>query len=158
MGPIPQVLSLGLGRIGIAGPIGAAVILLLAGRHIGAATLAVAGCTRLPMVAGWDHLLPAWFGHLHPRYRTPVNSTLFVGGMILTVGLLGLIGVSHQEAFQLLDNASGIFYGVAYLVMFAIPLFGLRRAPERPPLWLTIVAASGSLSRCSIACCLCSPS
>ncbi len=143
VGPIPQVLSLGLGRLGIAGPIGAIVILLLAGRQIGAATLAVAGCTRLPMVAGWDHLLPAWFGRLHPRYRTPVNSTLFVGAMILTLGLLGLVGVGHQEAFQLLDNASGIFYGIAYLVMFALPIFGLRNAPERPPLWLRAASGSG---------------
>ena len=145
VGPIPQVLSLGFARLGWAGPISAVVILLLAGRQIGAATLAVAGCTRLPMVAGWDHLLPAWFGRVHPRYRTPVNSTLFVSAMILTVGLLGLLGVGHQEAFQLLDNASGIFYGLAYLVMFALPLFGLRRAPERPAAWLRIAALSGFL-------------
>jgi amino acid transporter len=145
VGPIPQVMSLGFDRLGWAGPISAVVILLLAGRQIGAATLAVAGCTRLPMVAGWDHLLPAWFGKVHPRYRTPVNSTLFVGGMILTLGLVGLLGVGHQEAFQLLDNASGIFYGLAYLVMFALPLFGLRKADERPPAWLRIAALSGFL-------------
>jgi amino acid transporter len=145
VGPIPQVLSLGFARLGWAGPISALVILMLAGRQIGAATLAVAGCTRLPMVAGWDHLLPAWFGKVHPRYRTPVNSTLFVGGMILTLGLLGLLGVGHQEAFQLLDNASGIFYGLAYLVMFALPLFGLRNATDRPATWLRIAALSGFL-------------
>jgi amino acid transporter len=145
VGPIPQVLSLGFARLGWAGPISVVVILLLAGRQIGAATLAVAGCTRLPMVAGWDHLLPAWFGKLHPRYRTPVNSTMVVGGMILALGLLGLLGVGHQEAFQLLDNASGIFYGLAYLVMFALPLFGLRQAAEQPPAWLRIAALSGFL-------------
>jgi amino acid transporter len=97
------------------------------------------------MVAGWDHLLPAWFGKVHPRYRTPVNSTLFVGAMILTLGLLGLVGVGHQEAFQLLDNASGIFYGLAYLVMFGLPLFGLRNASEQPATWLRIAAVSGFL-------------
>lgn len=145
VGPIPQVLSLGFGRLGWAGPISTVVILMLAGRQIGAATLAVAGCTRLPMVAGWDHLLPAWFGKVHPRYRTPVNSTLFVGAMILTLGLLGLVGVGHQEAFQLLDNASGIFYGLAYLVMFGLPLFGLRNASEQPATWLRIAAVSGFL-------------
>ncbi len=145
VGPIPQVLSLGFARLGWAGPIVVVLILTIAGRQIGAATLAVAGCTRLPMVAGWDHLLPAWFGKVHPRYHTPVNSTLFVGGMILTLGLLGLLGVGHQEAFQLLDNASGIFYGLAYLVMFALPLFGLRHAPELPSPWLRVASLSGFL-------------
>ncbi len=34
---------------------------------------------RLPMVAGWDRLLPPWFSRLHEKYRTPVNSILLVG-------------------------------------------------------------------------------
>ena len=34
--------------------------------------------TRLPMVAGWDNLIPAWFSRLHPRYKTPINSILFL--------------------------------------------------------------------------------
>src|SRR5205085_4046801 len=73
VGPVPQVLSIGFRQIGFVGPVAAIFILLLAARQIGNCTLAVAGCTRLPMVAGWDHLLPRWFSQLHPRYRTPVN-------------------------------------------------------------------------------------
>jgi amino acid transporter len=61
------------------------------------------------MVAGWDHLLPAWFTKLHPTRRTPINSIIFVGAMTLLVGLAGIIGVGQQEAYQLLQNASGIF-------------------------------------------------
>ena len=34
---------------------------------------------RLPMVAGWDHLLPAWFSRLDPRYRTPRSVEINVG-------------------------------------------------------------------------------
>jgi len=139
VGPIPQVLSIGFRSLGWAGPIAAIMILLLAGRQIGAATLAVAGSARLPMVAGWDHLLPGWFAKLHPKYRTPVNSILFVGALILVTGLAGLIGVGHQESFQLLDNASGIFYGISYLVMFALPL------KLAAPLWLRLAALSGFL-------------
>ena len=142
VGPVPQVLSIGFRRIGLAGPIAAVIILLLAVRQIGNCTLAVAGCTRLPMVAGWDHLLPRWFSVLHPRYRTPVNSTLFVGAMVLIMGLAGIVGVGHQEAFQLLDNASGIFYGLAYVAMFALPVFGLRSFGPCPP-WLRAASASG---------------
>jgi amino acid transporter len=98
------------------------------------------------MVAGWDHLLPQWFTKLHPRYRTPVNSILLVGGMTLALGLLSLVGVGNQESFQLLFNAGGIFYALTYLVMFAIPLVGLRSTgSSRPAWWLRIAAASGFL-------------
>ena len=97
------------------------------------------------MVAGWDNLLPAWFTKLHAKYRTPVNSILFVGAVTLFMGIIGLIGVGKQEAFQLLWNASGIFYGLTYLVMFAIPIIGLRNAATRPSLGLRIAALSGFL-------------
>ena len=90
------------------------------------------------MVAGWDHLLPQWFSKLHPKYKTPVNSILFVAAMILITGLISLADVGQQEAFQILDNASGIFYALAYLVMFALPI-----ANQGAPLWLRAAAASG---------------
>jgi len=53
--------------------------------------------------------------------------------------------VGQQESFQLLFNAGGIFYALTYLVMFAIPLFGLRTLKPAPPWWLRIAAASGFL-------------
>jgi len=37
---------------------------------------------RLPLVAGWDHSA-GWFTRLHPKYRTPVNSIFFLGGVAL---------------------------------------------------------------------------
>jgi amino acid transporter len=137
VGPIPQALSIGLRRFGIGAAAATAIILMLVGRQIGVATLAVTGVARLPMVAGWDHLLPQWFSKLHPKYRTPVNSILFVNALILVVALAGIVGVGHQEAFQILDNASNAFYGIAYLFMFAIPLF------TPAPLWLRAAAFTG---------------
>ena len=83
------------------------------------------------------HLLPQWFSRLHPKYRTPVNSVLFVSALILVLGLLGITGVGEQEAFQLLDNAAGVFYSLSYLAMFALPMIGLRGA-AKPPLWLRV--------------------
>ncbi len=120
--PIPQVLALGFGGLGGLGPF--------------------TGITRLPMVAGWDGLLPAWFMRLHPRYATPTNSVVFVAAVTLGFSILGLLGVGKQEAFQLLWNASAIFYALTYLVMFAIPIVGSVRAP----LWLKIASASGFLT------------
>jgi amino acid transporter len=48
-----------------------------------------------------------------------------------------------QEAFQLLENAAGIFYAFTYLALFAIPIFGAKYLPEPPPLWLRVAAGSG---------------
>ena len=51
------------------------------------ASVNFAGSTRLPMVAGWDNLLPAWFTRLSARYRTPVNSILFVGAATFVLSI-----------------------------------------------------------------------
>jgi amino acid transporter len=94
------------------------------------------------MVAGWDHLLPAWFTRLHPTYRTPVNSILFVGAVTLAIGLASIVGVGEQEAFQLLNNGSGIFYALTYLLMFALPIAGIRGATPAS-MGLRLAALSG---------------
>jgi amino acid transporter len=143
--PIPQVLSAGLRPFGAAAAIAPMTIAVLACVRVAQSSVMFAGNTRLPMVAGWDGLLPAWFTRVHAAWRTPVNSIVFVGGATLALSIAGLIGVGKQEAFQLLWNASAIFYGLTYLVMFAIPLAGLRDRAERPPLWLRAAALSGFL-------------
>ena len=42
-------------------------------------------------------------------------------------------------------NASGIFYGLTYVTMFAIPLVGLRGVTPRPPLWVKGASLAGLL-------------
>lgn len=143
--PIPQVLSVGFGALGGAGAVATATILALLCIRLAQSSVMFAGNTRLPMVAGWDRLLPDWFTKLHAKYKTPVNSILFVGAVTLALGVAGLVGVGKQEAFQLLWNASGLFYALTYLVMFAVPLFGLRGVRPRPPFWLRAAALSGLL-------------
>ena len=144
IGPVPQALSAGARAFGGAGTTVASIaILMLGGRAIALVSIYFTGNTRLPMVAGWDSLLPAWFTRLQPRYKTPVNSILFVGIVTLVFAIASQIGVGAQEAFQLIDNAAGIFYGIAYLVLFAIPICGLRTLPTRAPLWLRFGAAVG---------------
>jgi amino acid transporter len=143
IGPVPQTLSIGFKSFGMVGAIVSVAILLLAARAIALMSIYFAGTSRLPMVAGWDHLLPGWFSRLHKRWKTPVNSIVFVGAITLVFALASLIGVGPQEAFQLADNAAGVFYGIAYLVMFAIPLVGLHTLRAGAPLWLRISAVSG---------------
>ena len=143
IGPIPQVLSIGFGSFGWVGKVVSLAILGVVVRQIALMSIYFAGNTRLPMVAGWDRLLPGWFTRLHPGYKTPVNSILFVGATTLILGLLSLTGVGAQEAFQLLDNAGGVFYAATYLVLFAIPLFGMKSFGVKAPVWLKVACASG---------------
>jgi len=145
IGPIPQVLSIGSRPFGLAASIVPVAILMVMCMRLAQASVNFTANTRLPMVAGWDHLLPAWFTKLHAKYRTPVNSILFVGAMTLAMGLAGIADVGEQEGYQLLNNAAGSFYAITYLVMFAIPIIGLRGVKPRPPLWLQIAAGSGFL-------------
>jgi amino acid transporter len=143
--PIPQVLDVGFRGLHLALPVASLAILALLGIRVAQSSVMFAGNTRLPMVAGWDRLLPERFTRLHPRYRTPVQSILFVGAATLALGIVGILGVGKQEAFQILWTASGTFYALTYLVMFALPLVGLRGVEPRPTLFLKLVALSGFL-------------
>jgi len=140
--PIPQVLAAGFRPLGSVAWVAPITILILLCIRLAQASVMFTGITRLPMVAGWDGLLPAWFMRLHPRFRTPVNSVLFIAATTLAFSIVGLIGVGKQEAFQLLWNASGIFYALTYLVMFAIPMVGSVRTPA----WLKVVSMSGFIT------------
>jgi amino acid transporter len=145
IGPVPQVLSMGFHSYGFVSLIVSVSILMLLGRSIALVSIYFIGNTRLPMVAGWDNLLPSWFARLHSNYKTPVNSIIFVGLVTLAFALASLIGVGAQEAFQLLENAAGVFYAIAYMILFAIPIFGLKALGVRTPLWLQMVAGCGFL-------------
>jgi len=145
VGPMPQVLRVGFGPFGIAGSLVTIAILMTLAMRLAQVSVSFTAVTRLPMVAGWDRLLPAAFSKLHPRYRTPVNSILLVAGCAFVIALLSQIGVGQAEAFQLLFNGGGVFYALAYVVMFAIPLFGLRGVTSRPSVLLRVASLSGLL-------------
>ena len=145
IGPLPQVLRAGFGPFGIAGPLVTIAILMTLAMRVAQASVSFTAVARLPMVAGWDRLLPTWFSRLHDRYKTPVNSIMLVAACSFGIALLSLVGVGQAEAFQLVFNASGMFYALTYVVMFAIPLFGLRGVTPRPPLWLQLASWSGLL-------------
>jgi glutamate:GABA antiporter len=146
IGPIPQTFRAALGNTGFASHFASIAILLLLVRAISAASLILTGLTRLPLTAGWDHLLPAWFTRLDPRRRTPVNSILFVTVLAIALIFLSMLGVREQEALQLLNSASNVHYGIAYVALFAIPLFGSARLRQSLPRWLRLPAMAGLIS------------
>ena len=143
IGPVPQTLRLGLRSFPIAGAVASIGILLMTVRTISSTSVHVTGSSRLPMVAGWDQLLPSWFSRLEPRYKTPINSIIFVGAITLVIAISSQIGAGLQEAFQLVDNAANVFYGIVYAMMFAIPLMGASAVRSGARTWLRLAALCG---------------
>jgi len=134
-GPIPQVLAAafdtGAGRgaggsagggIDIGQLLGRGAILLLAVATVAQYAIIVAETARLPMVAAWDHLLPAWFTRLHPRFRTPTRSLAVIVLLAVLMCLLASAGSGNQEAFQVLVTCGNVCYAINYLLMFSVPL------------------------------------
>jgi amino acid transporter len=144
--PIPQTLRLAFGDSSLGTLLARFVILLLQIRILGAASYIFTGVARLPMAAGWDHLIPAWFSRLSPRYRTPYNSILFATAIIAALIVLGSAGVHAAQAFNVLNNASNEFYVLAYLAMFAIAILGSRLFTNRVPIWVIALCVIGFLS------------
>jgi amino acid transporter len=138
--PTMQALSSGAQKTSLARlvvPLAAALMICNA---VGGASIYCNAVFRLPMVAGWDHLMPAWFSRLHPRFRTPVGSIVCVGLTTFGLTILGNVGVGTQESFQLLNNSGIVCWALAYLVMFAIPL---TASGEKPPRDVRIAAVCG---------------
>jgi amino acid transporter len=151
-GPIPQLLAAAFGGGAAAGGVhgidwglalGRATILALAVSLVAQYVVMVAETSRLPMVTGWDGMIPAWFTRLDPRWKTPTRSIAAIVLVAIGVGVLATYGTGAQEAFQLINSAGNIFYGVYYLMMFAIPLVVGDRFGVRAGSWLKLGAASG---------------
>jgi amino acid transporter len=137
--PVLQAIGVAARPLGVAAYVASGFFAVLLISRLAQSSINFAVNSRLPMVAGWDRLLPEWFTKLHPTRRTPVNSTLFVTAVTLALALAGIAGAGRQEAFQLLQSAAGIFYGLTYLAMFAIPILGHAGASTG----LRIAAVSG---------------
>ena len=146
IGPIPQTMRLAFGSTGVAAWAAPFGICLLIARAIAGASLIFTGLTRLPMTAGWDHLVPGWFTRIDPKRRTPVNSILFVAALVMLLVLLSMLGVREQEASQLLAMSSVVHYAIAYIALFALPVFGDRGLRARLPGWVKLVSAGGFLA------------
>jgi len=144
--PIAQAFSRGGAQaFGLAGVILPLVIAAVFVYYLATFCIFFGVCTRLPMVAGWDHLLPEWFSRLHPKYKTPTHSIVVLGVATLLFGIGASIGVREDEAFQTLLTCSFTFYALAYLALFAIPLFSRKKKELRPGGWVRAAALTGFL-------------
>jgi len=149
--PIPQILAAALGGkapgtgIDWGLMLGRAAILAIALNIIASFTLVVAATSRLPMVAGWDKILPDWFTALSPRFGTPVRSIVTIVVLAFIVCFLATYGTGAQEAFQLVTVTGTIVYNVYFGMMLLIPLVAGARFGKPPSLWIKLAALSGFL-------------
>ena len=88
--------------------------LLIALGGIGGCSAWLAGCSRVPFVAGLDRYLPPAFGRLHPKYNTPDVALLVTGGISSLLILVGFIGVDVEHAYTYLADFTIVVYFIPY--------------------------------------------
>jgi amino acid transporter len=116
-------------RIGFIGVI--AAILVTAG-NAGGIGSTVAGVARVPFQVGIDRYLPAAFGKIHPRWKTPYVSILIQA--IASVIILFLSQIKNRgvvAAYQVLVDAAIILYFIPFLYMFAAVIKLANRADRK---------------------------
>jgi amino acid transporter len=118
-------------RIGFFGVI--AAILVTAG-NAGGIGSTVAGVARVPFQVGIDRYLPAAFGKIHPRWKTPYISILMQAIISGAVLFLSQISESTRGAYQSLVDVAIILYFIPFLYMFAavIKLASRKDRSENP--------------------------
>jgi amino acid transporter len=143
IGPVPQALTMALRSYGAAAKILAPIaVLLLFTNVFCTGCLTFGASARLPMVAGWEGIVPTWFTTLHPKYKTPINSVFFAAIATLIACVIALVGVNQEEAFSLIQIWGFTLYGLVYLAMFAIPVLS-GKLGTRASLGVKVAAVSG---------------
>ena len=122
-----------------------------AGYHWGAAIIslgAICGLTsvilvmlfaqgRILFVMARDGLLPNFFGHVHPKYKTPARSTLLIG--IITAVVAGVLPIN------VVAELTNIGTLCAFMIVAAAVIVLRRKAPDRPRAfkcpWVPVVPA-----------------
>ena len=100
------------------GFLGILAALLVTVGNAGGVGSTVAGIARVPFVVGIDRYLPAAFGKIHPRWKTPYISILVQAGVSGAILLVSQISETTRGAYQFLIDAAIILYFIPFLYMF----------------------------------------
>jgi amino acid transporter len=98
---------------------GVIAALLVTAGNAGGVGATVAGVSRIPFVAGIDRYLPAAFGRLHPRWRTPWVAILVQGLLSAGILVLSQINETVRGSYQILVDVTILIYFVPFLYMYA---------------------------------------
>ena len=86
------------------GLLGVLAAMLVTVGNAGGVGSTVAGIARVPFVVGIDRYLPAAFGKIHPKWKTPWVSILVQAGISGAILLGSQINETTQGAYQILDR------------------------------------------------------
>jgi glutamate:GABA antiporter len=117
-------------RLGVAALI-VPVAVLVGISNVGAAAAYLSSTARLPFVVGINHYLPAVFGRIHARWKTPYVAIISFGLAGILFGVLSQAGTSVKATYELLVSMSLIAYFIPYLFVFAA-MIRLQSVPYPP--------------------------
>jgi amino acid transporter len=108
-------------RLGVTwlGPLAALVAVLLVVGNLGGVGAWLAGTARIPFVAGVDRVLPAAFGRIHLRWRTPHVALLVQAGVASVFVITGLLGSTVRDGYVALIDTTIVLYYIPYAYLFA---------------------------------------
>jgi amino acid transporter len=124
-----QAMTTGSATLGIAFFGIVAAFLVLFG-NAGGVGSTVAGVARIPFVVGIDRYMPAAFGKIHPKWKTPWVSILVQAGISCVILLLIQINETANNAYQILVDAGTILYFIPFLYMYGAAI-KLAYRPDR---------------------------
>jgi amino acid transporter len=116
-------------RLGLTGivPVAAIFVVVACLGSVGAWLGSVA---RIPFVAGIDHFLPASFGRLHPRWRTPIAALVTQSVIAALFVFLGQAGTTVKGAYDVLVSMMVIAVLVPFLLLFSSAIKLSAAAPR----------------------------
>jgi basic amino acid/polyamine antiporter, APA family len=82
------------------------------------------GASRLLYAMATSGMVPRWLGRVHPRYRTPSNAVLFIGGLSVLAPFFG------ERMLVWLVDAGGLAIVVAFFMVATTFLVLRAREPE----------------------------
>jgi amino acid transporter len=101
--------------------------------------------SRLPFAVGVDHLLPAAFGRVHPRWGTP-HIAILVLGVLASVLLVAIqLGDTMRAAFQTLVSLMVIVGFLPYLYIFGSAWKACKRVSAVSGWAITLLAIACSV-------------
>jgi len=111
-------------RVGVLGILAAVLVTF---GNAGGVGSTVAGIARVPFVVGIDRYLPAAFGKIHAKWKTPYVAILVQAGLSGAILLISQVNETTRGAYQFLIDAAIILYFIPFLYMFAAVIKLSRR-------------------------------
>ena len=104
--------------------------------------------SRMPFAAGVDHLLPAAFGKIHPRWNTPHVAILSLGAVATLLLIACQAGDTIKTAYRTIVDLTVIVGFLPYLYIFA--------SAWKARKWFTAISGT-AVSLMAIACSIVPP-